>query len=162
MHLAGRSRRQFLGMGRNNKSVPVRPPWAMDESLFLDACSRCGDCLKACPESILITEGPEGYPVVDFSLGECTFCGDCVNICPTNALSRSLPYPWMVKAQISDRCLPMQQVICTTCGEQCDAKAITFSPQIGAVSQPELNRDVCSGCGACVAPCPVQAIEVSL
>lgn len=153
-------RRQFLGIGRNKKSAPVRPPWAMDEALFLAACSRCGDCLKACPESILIKENAEGYPIVDFRIGECTFCGDCATICPTTALDQSLPDPWALKAHISGRCLPMQQVICTTCAEQCEEKAITFLPRAGVVSQPTLNTDACTGCGACVAPCPAQAVEV--
>src|SRR2546422_4692802 len=27
----------------------LRPPGAVDETLFLDRCTRCGDCLPACP-----------------------------------------------------------------------------------------------------------------
>jgi ferredoxin-type protein NapF len=33
-------------------------------------------------------------------------------------------------------------------------------PLAGTISQPEINTNDCTGCGACVAPCPGQAIEV--
>jgi len=154
------NRRQFLNFNRNNKTHLVRPPWALDEINFQDSCTRCGDCITVCPEKILIREGVNGYPIVDFKRGECSFCGDCVESCPSAALTRSQPLAWEIKAVVNDVCLAAQQVICTTCGEQCEARAIRFRPVIGAVAQPEINLDACSGCGACVAPCPTQAIEV--
>lgn len=152
------SRRQFLKFNSKHKALPVRPPWSIEEHAFQDACTRCGDCLSACPENILIREGVNGYPVVDFKRGECTFCGDCVTACPTTALSSA--DAWTLKAVFGETCLPKQQVICTTCAEQCEARAIVFSPVVGAVAQPEINLAACTGCGACVAPCPTQAIEV--
>ena len=38
------------------------------------------------------------------------------------------------------------------------AGAIRFRPTLGGVSQPELDRAACTGCSACVAPCPTHAI----
>jgi len=154
------NRRQFLKVGHNNKGCPVRPPWAIDELSFQDACTRCGDCISSCPETILIREGVNGYPIVDFKRGECTFCGDCVRACPTTALAGPETMAWAIKAQVGDACLAKKQVICTTCAEQCEVRAIRFRPRIGAVAEPEINLHVCTGCGACVAPCPTQAIEV--
>jgi len=156
------ARRQFLMMGLNKKATPLRPPWALDEEAFHHACSRCGDCLEKCPEGILVREGINGYPIVDFKRGECTFCGDCVTACPTTALSRNQASPWTVKAKAGDRCLAIQQVLCTTCAEQCEAGAIRFTARAVVVAQPEINTEICTGCGACVAPCPTQAIEVCL
>jgi len=155
------NRRQFLTAGRNKAgSAPLRPPWSVDETRFQDACTRCGDCIAVCPEHILIREGVNGYPIVDFKRGECTFCTDCVQACPTNALSQPAAQPWLLKAVVGKTCLAKDQVICMTCAEQCEARAIRFTPLLGAIAQPEINLDVCTGCGACVAPCPTQAIEI--
>ena len=153
-------RRGFLRMDLSHQTEPVRPPWAIEETLFQDACTQCGDCLPVCPTHILKQENTNGYPVVDFSLGECTFCGDCVLICPTAALDKTQVVAWSYKAKVKASCLASQQVICTTCAEQCELDAIRFKPQIGKVAEPMIDVDVCTGCGACVAPCPSQAIEV--
>ncbi len=154
------SRRQFLGMGLKDKAAPLRPPWAINETSFLDACTRCGDCLSVCPEHILVPETAGGYPRVDFSQGECTFCKKCVDICTTSALSAELLSPWLAKIKINEKCLATQHVVCNTCGEQCEARAIRFIPALGVVSLPSIDLESCTGCGACVAPCPTQAIEV--
>lgn len=156
------TRRQFLRMGLKNRSTPLRPPWALDEASFQGACTRCGDCLSQCPEHILLPETTGGYPRVDFSKGECTFCKSCVDACPTQALNGALALPWGAKAQIGEKCLAAQHVVCRTCGEQCEAAAIKFTPALGGVSLPSITLDACTGCGACVASCPTQAIEVRL
>ena len=61
-------------------------------------------------------------------------------------------------ADIGDACLARRQVECRICGEVCDASAIRFRPTLGGVSRPELDHAACTGCGACVAPCPAHAI----
>lgn len=68
------SRRGFL-RGRVRPKAEIRPPWALPESEFVDRCTRCNDCLKACPQGILVP-GDGAYPTVEFSRGECTFCED--------------------------------------------------------------------------------------
>jgi len=162
IHMFDMKRRQFFKGTRKHESFPLRPPWSLNESLFQEACTRCGDCLISCPEGILQREGLNGYPVVDFKLGECTFCKKCVDVCPTSALDQFQAEAWSAKADIKSQCLTQQGVICTTCSEQCEAGAIRFKPRLGKVSEPELNIDACTACGACVASCPTQAIEVRL
>ena len=39
------------------------------------------------------------------------------------------------------------------------ARAIRFPLVAGGVPRPEIDTGACTGCGACVAPCPVNAIE---
>lgn len=49
------------------------------------ACTRCGDCVRACPE-------PRVFDFKDcaargfVAAGECTNCGECVAVCPEKAL----------------------------------------------------------------------------
>ena len=153
------SRRGFF-RGRPRPRGEMRPPWALLEADFIDRCTRCNDCLKVCPTHILVV-GDGGYPTVDFSVGECTFCGDCVSACQPKALRRDPEQvPWASKASIGEDCLPRQGVECRVCGDFCDARAIRFPPRLGGSPLPEIDPEKCTGCGACVAPCPVTAISV--
>ena len=155
-------RRDFLRGRFSDGSGALRPPWSLAESDFLDACTRCGDCVRACPTHILVA-GDGGYPIVDFTRGECTFCGDCATRCASGALRRAEgKAPWSARAVISERCLARQKIECRVCGEQCAAGAIRFSPLIGGMAQPVLDQERCTGCGACLAPCPTQAIAIAL
>ena len=155
------SRRNFLrGRVAAHRGEP-RPPWALAEGEFVNACTRCGDCARACPTRI-IRQGDGGYPTVDFARGECTFCGECVAHCPTRALQRAPQQPpWPLRATIGERCLARQSVECRVCGEMCEFAAIRFVPQPGGIAAPQLDSERCTGCGACVAPCPTAAITVA-
>ncbi|MBI2307166.1 MAG: ferredoxin-type protein NapF [Rhodocyclales bacterium] len=154
------SRRNFLrGRVATHRAEP-HPPWALAEREFIAACTRCGDCARACPTRI-IRQGDGGYPTVDFANGECTFCGECVAHCPTGALLRQGNQPpWQLRAEIGERCIARQQVECRICGEMCEFAAIRFVPQPGGIATPLLDGERCTGCGACVAPCPTTAITV--
>lgn len=154
------SRRGFL-RGRSRPKAQIRPPWALPASDFADRCTRCNDCLRACPQGILVA-GDGGYPTVDFSRGECTFCGDCVTACQTLALQQKTGMAaWQIRATIGEGCVARKSVECRICGEQCGESAIRFVPQAGGIAQPQLDASRCTGCGACVGPCPVAAITVA-
>lgn len=156
------SRAAFLqGAWRKDKAL-IRPPWAKDESEFISKCdSACQACADICPEKI-ITIGRGNYPQVDFSKGECTFCEQCVDACRYDALEKqSDRQPWTHKAVISmEQCITQQSVVCRSCSEMCDVGAINFHPTLGGVSTPELNSDLCNGCGACISVCPSNAILI--
>jgi len=68
---------------------------------------------------------------------------------------------WQLSPSIKENCLALNRVVCRSCAEQCDQQAIRFRPAPGGVSRPELNSEQCNGCGACIAPCPVAAIELN-
>lgn len=138
-----------------------RPPWALAEEAFLAACTRCGECIAVCPTKILVKV--RGYPEVDFKRGECTFCGDCAAACKDGALplAGSTGVPWRIRAVIAESCLPRRGVECRSCGDYCAEEAIRFSPRLGGPPVAEVERDACTGCGACVAPCPVAAISLA-
>ncbi|HEX6735060.1 MAG TPA: ferredoxin-type protein NapF [Azonexus sp.] len=154
------ARRGFL-RGRPRPKAELRPPWARPEAEFVDRCTRCHDCLPACPQGIIIA-GDGGYPTIDFSRGECTFCAACVAACrPQALLQRDGAAPWPYKATVSPACLPAQGVECRVCGDFCDARAIAFPPRLGGCPLPQIDSERCTGCGACQAPCPTGAIRIA-
>jgi len=159
--MSATTRRDFLRGRRRSAPPPLRPPWALAEEDFGTLCSRCGDCLRACPTGILVS-GEGGFPIVDFSRGECTFCGDCVTACMPGALRRDEGRAaWNHRAQIGEACLAQRGVECRICGEACGASAIRFRPRLGGVALPQLDEVACTGCGACLAPCPTQALVLT-
>ncbi len=155
--LANISRSQLLAGDLAGKKAPIRPPWALAETPFQKQCNACGDCVRACPEQILI-HGRAGYPQVDFSRGGCLLCGDCVRACRQEAFTSTEAQAWTLSAAIGESCLSFQGVECRSCGDHCETPAIRFQPQIAAAARPELDATLCSGCGACVAVCPAGAI----
>lgn len=154
------SRRSFLfGRFRADRAA-LRPPWAIEAGAFEARCTRCDDCVRACPSAIVVA-GDGGYPKVDFSRGECTFCGDCASVCRAQALRREAgARPWALGIAITEGCVARDGIECRVCGEICGEAAIRFRPRIGGAALPEADAERCTGCGACVAPCPAAAIEL--
>lgn len=156
------SRRALLfgRRGPSGQDDVIRPPWALAADLFAGKCTGCAACVEACPENILILDTRKKARV-DFSKGECTFCTDCAVPCKDGAIViTDLDQPWSLQVSIEGTCLAMKGVECRICDDQCDPRAIRFRVTSGGVSLPQLDQDVCTGCGACVAPCPVGAIEI--
>jgi len=160
------SRADFLRGGFTSSAQPIRPPWAVSEPIFLDICQRSNDCIRACPENIII-KNTGGFPTIDFKLGECTFCKRCLENCPTGALelsddnSKSVHSPWQLSVEISPICLSSKKIECRICLDQCEPEALQMKPTIGGPRAPTFNQNLCTGCGACVRPCPVNAIKVA-
>jgi ferredoxin-type protein NapF len=156
------NRRQFLRGEIRGKTKSIRPPWALPENKFLENCSRCNKCIDKCPEKIIV-KGDGGFPVINFEFGACTFCQDCVDVCDDAALSinNTEHPPWTLKAEITSECISLHGVTCRSCADSCEEESISFSYQLGGISQPEIDTKSCTGCGSCVATCPVTAIKVS-
>jgi ferredoxin-type protein NapF len=152
------SRRRFFA-ARTPTVAPFRPPWSIEEALFVERCNRCDDCLRACPTGLLAS-GPGGFPLADFTAAHCSFCGDCVRVCATGALSGETTLaPWRFGIEVGEDCLAIRRVDCRACGEACEAGAIRFRLRIGGAALPEVDNGACTGCGACIAPCPVSAVR---
>lgn len=73
----------------------IRPPFAKTELDFLVSCSRCGDCIDACPHQVIfplpLKRGASvaGTPAMDIPNNACLLCTDwaCVTACKDKALS---------------------------------------------------------------------------
>lgn len=154
------NRRQLLCADFRSRRPVRRPPWVIAEEHFLDRCNGCGDCRDACAQRIVVLAGG-GYPQIDFLNGGCTFCGDCARVCTQGALACSPNVaPWQLKAVATPGCLTRHGVVCRSCSEQCETGAIRFIPVKGGVAQPQMEPALCTGCGACFAVCPAQAIAL--
>jgi len=156
--------RRALFTGRTAKPVvtPIRPPWSAPQQTFLNACTQCAQCQDVCAEGVIV-RGDGGFPEINFQNGECTFCGDCAQVCEPGAIVASEIYrgvPWRTVARLDAGCLSQNAVTCRVCGDRCDARAIRFQLAVGGVAHPIIDPSACTGCGACVAPCPVGAVEV--
>ncbi|MCR6628930.1 MAG: 4Fe-4S dicluster domain-containing protein [Magnetospirillum sp.] len=76
----------------------LRPPGSLEESAFLAACIKCGQCVQVCPVKAIkladLTDGfGVGVPHIDARDQACDFSCDavqCILACPTGALAHSL------------------------------------------------------------------------
>lgn len=141
----------------------LRPPGAVAEADFLEACTRCGDCAEICPHDA-IREAParlrdaQGTPIIDPHVSPCQMCEDlpCISACETGALRPEAPAALGAARISSLDCLNRLSATCSVCIERCPVPgAIDF---VGDV--PEVNERLCTGCGICqhVCPAPQNAI----
>lgn len=151
---------------KKSGAAVVRPPGAVNENIFTGLCTRCGNCINVCPESIIMPDfGSSGLcglltPILKYSHGYCNeWCFKCLLACPTAAIRRSsLEQKRTIvvgTAQINrSLCLAWtNRQDCLVCQEFCPYQAIGIV-QNGGVNCPEVKEEVCRGCGACENQCP--------
>lgn len=156
MSSINQSRRRLFSRKKNDA---VHLPWVKNDIAFTDECTRCDKCISAC-ETHIIIKGDGGFPEVDFNIDECTFCKKCVEACPEPLFTQTDEAPWAIAASIQNTCMAYQGIWCQSCKDACDAMAISFTMAVGKAPQPVIDTEACTGCGACVAPCPSAAILI--
>jgi ferredoxin-type protein NapG len=131
----------------------LRPPGAAEEALFLERCTKCSDCIKACPPGAIVAHAGDGTPVLFADQSPCLLCDDfpCIAACATDAL---LPVDAvgdvrMGVAAISQRLCTAGQG-CHACVSKCPTNALAMDfESLRLVIVPEL----CVGCGICESVC---------
>lgn len=148
-----------LGSAKAQTLFPVRPPYGKNESAFQNECPSCESqaCVASCDERI-ITIDEAGTAAVDFSKSGCTFCEACAEACEKGVLSTMYAYnaeQLNAVFRISTQaCIAHHGVICSACKEPCIDDAILFN----GLFNPVIDEEKCTGCGFCMARCPVSAI----
>ncbi len=154
-------------MRRAVEARPVLPPGAGSLARFRQTCTRCDDCIRACPPMVIRKAGPEtgehsGYPLLLPDEGPCRLCDGfpCVAACSPGALSpvtRSLVRLGVADVRTAD-CLLSSGQPCDYCVRACPERprALAWS----AAGPPEVSRERCTGCGECAWICPARAIRV--
>lgn len=169
--------------GERERALPakqIRPPGALREASFLDACVRCGLCVRACPYDTLHLAGfgeafAVGTPYFVARETPCYMCEDipCAAACPTQALDiAEIGAARMGLARLSkaERCFSYTGVgYCDSCFQACPIKGQAIRMQHGRTPRggsfkPVVDADFCTGCGKCEDACILQgdaAITVS-
>ncbi|NPA53263.1 MAG: ferredoxin-type protein NapF [Aquificae bacterium] len=134
----------------------IRPPYS-DKNSDFSLCSECdGKCVQVCEEKILFRY-KDGSPYVSFDGKGCTFCKKCAEVCDFEVLSlEKLSKIEAIFKIEKNKCLAWNGTMCFSCKEPCLDNAIKFQ----GIFYPEIDTDLCSGCGFCIQTCPSQAISV--
>lgn len=138
----------------------LRPPYVVEPSLLEKMCVSCVDtpCVKACEEEIIVLD-EKHIPSLVFTKSGCTFCEECALACPSGVLHVNASASINALFRIDTRtCIAWQSVICNSCADVCDAKAITFFGML----RPLLDKEICTSCGFCYGVCPSQAVHYSV
>ncbi|MBI5185938.1 MAG: 4Fe-4S dicluster domain-containing protein [Nitrospinae bacterium] len=143
--------------------VPIRPPGAVDEEAFLSLCTKCDDCLKACPHGSIKKAGGEwgrrikGTPVIIPSEGPCRLCEDlpCIKACAPKALLpvKDRSEVRMGTARIKkELCFAWSGAsgVCLLCSLKCPLRGTAI---IVDDSKPVVIEEKCAGCGLCESAC---------
>lgn len=141
-----------------NELCVVRPPYHQEGYAFLELCVTCQDtpCVNACEENIISLDAVH-TPCLDFTKRGCTFCDACARECPSGVLDIAFKKEFPLNAEIDIiACMAWNQSLCNSCLDACDVVAIHFL----GLFRPQIEMDICNGCGMCIGICPSNAIAI--
>jgi len=154
------------------RRVPlIRPPGAITEKQFLQACTRCDKCIHACPKDA-IQRVPKkmgfliaGSPYIDPKKIPCVMCDDlpCIPACPDGAL---VPPPNMDRMEVKMGYAILDKKNCQAYGDTFCQQCVIDCPIPGAIIQkdekPIIDKRTCTGCGVCVLSCSTVNIPLAI
>ena len=170
----------YLLRGVHALTSRIRPPGVREEGRFLARCTRCGNCVAACPTRLLrpvpfsgsleAAGTPEavfepipeaGTEAEQETLPFCeSSCTRCAQVCPTHAIPLLPPAERqrfrMARVEFDlTHCRIYEQHECRICERECPQHAISFVWSDDAYANvPCVDETLCTGCGRCRAFCP--------
>jgi ferredoxin len=150
--------------------LPIMPPGAVNSNHFRRHCTACHLCVAKCPTKCLqpsfMEYGISGLlqPTMRYSVGSfCNYdCTVCSSVCPAGAL-RNLDVEEKRELQIGKAVFNRSMCVvytsetdCGACSEHCPTQAVHMIPYKDTLRIPEVNEDLCIGCGGCESICPVR------
>lgn len=152
---------------RDLEPRPTLPPGARSLEHFQSRCTACHLCVANCPEQVLrpaISEhGLAGFlqPFQDFDASFCSYnCSNCSQVCPTGAIEPiSVEERRAVRTGVAHffrgRCVVKTDgTSCGACNEHCPTQAVYMVPWKDGLTIPEVDPELCIGCGGCEHICP--------
>ena len=151
------------------KENPITPPGSVSLEHFQAHCTSCHLCVSKCPSHVLkpalMEYGLEGMmqPTVSFEKGFCNFdCTVCGDVCPNGAIK-----PLTVDEKhltqmghvifIEENCIVHTDgTSCGACSEHCPTQAVAMVPYKDGLTIPQVNTEICVGCGGCEYVCPAR------
>ncbi|MHC1773640.1 MAG: 4Fe-4S dicluster domain-containing protein [Flexilinea sp.] len=149
-------------------SSVLRPPGSLRKGesapdTFLSLCTRCNQCVLTCPQNIIkpsiLESGWSGFstPMIEFNGGFCDpKCNRCGIVCPSGAIPHfNISEKVREKIGLAHVYYP-ECTRCYLCVQTCPNQAfeeVTIEGKRGIY--PQVINDKCSGCGACLAVCPL-------
>ena len=157
------------GSAKPPRPRPVLPPGAKSLAHFQSRCTACHLCVANCPEQVLrpsvTAHGLAGFlqPYQDFNVSFCSYnCSNCSHICPTGAIQPiTVDERRTVQAGVArfnpDLCVVKTKgTSCGACNEHCPTQAVHMVPWEKNLTIPEVDTELCIGCGGCEYICPVR------
>ncbi|MDR2498732.1 MAG: 4Fe-4S binding protein [Tannerellaceae bacterium] len=151
---------------------PVTPPGSLSLKQFRDKCTGCHICVVQCPTQVLRPAGFEfgiDYllrPHCAFVSSYCNYdCMVCSEVCPSGAISlASVEDKHTTQVGIAtfnkNRCVVHTNgTDCGACAEHCPTTAVHMVPYTGTLTIPQVEPELCIGCGGCESICPVRPLR---
>lgn len=149
------------------RQTPIMPPGVPSIDHLLQKCISCHLCVSKCPSRVikpaLLEYGLGGMmqPKLYFDRGFCNYdCTVCGDVCPTGAIlpltKEEKNHNQMGQVQlILENCIVYHdETSCGACSEHCPTQAVRMVPYKGVLTIPEINPEICVGCGGCEYVCP--------
>ncbi len=150
------------------RQTPIAPPGAKSFDHLREKCISCHLCVSKCPSHVIkpafLEYGLGGMmqPKLYFDHGFCNYdCVICGEVCPTGAIQpltkeqKNHTQMGRVNFIIENCIVYYDETSCGACSEHCPTQAVRMVPyKDGALTIPEIEPEICVGCGGCEYVCP--------
>jgi len=159
-----------LGSKRDiRRTLPIMPPGAGNFDRFTQKCTSCHLCVAKCPTQVIkpsfLEYGPGGMmqPMMNFDHQFCNYdCTLCSDVCPTEALlpltreQKNHNQMGVVQLYLENCIVYTDETSCGACSEHCPTQAVRMVHYKDSLTIPEIEPEICVGCGGCEYICPAK------